>query len=582
MVKAYFTAKHSVTESIPKHLQAYIAKQDPSLYTWIDHASWRFIMNLSQAFFAKAAHQKYLDGLKETGISTERIPLISEMDECLRRFQWRAVAVTGFIPPAVFMEFLSLGVLPIACDMRKLENLAYTPAPDIVHEAAGHAPIIADPSYAEYLRSYGEISRKAIYSTQDMRVYEAIRLLSDTKEDPSSTPEQVQRVQENLEVALQSVTYVSEATYLSRMGWWTFEYGLLGDVKHSKIYGAGLLSSLSESFHCFDSEVRKIPFSVECIQTSFDITRPQPQLFVAPSFQVLTDALETLADQMAFRKGGREGLEKALKAQTLTTTVLETGLQISGVLNHIEYSQKSIPSYLQFSGPVQLGFEDQEINGHGVKTHSSGFGTPLIHSEELALFKKQLRVGQQVEFKFQSGVVLQGTFQREIKKGAQSLILSFQECTVRLGNQILFQPQWGMYDMACGFDVVSVFGGAADREKYMEALGGYHADPGRQKSNLTPENQGLNQLYFKVRQVREGYLNRTLPSESAERLLREVYLELVRQYPQDWLLRMELLELSQKWGLKLESELSIREDLNRFSESSPGLREIIQRGLEWV
>ena len=113
------------------------------------------------------------------------------MDEKLRRFGWRAVAVSGFIPPAAFMEFQSLGVLPIACDMRKLENLAYTPAPDIVHEAAGHAPIIADPEYAAYLREYGEVSRKAIFTDQDMAVYEAIRNLSGVKEDPASTPEQL-------------------------------------------------------------------------------------------------------------------------------------------------------------------------------------------------------------------------------------------------------------------------------------------------------------------------------------------------------------------------------------------------------
>src|ERR1700749_4787397 len=120
---------------IPDYLRPHVVEQDPSLYTPIDHASWRFILKLSQSFFKKHAHRKYLDGLRETGISTERIPLISEMSEKLGEFGWQAVAVSGFIPPGVFMEFLALGILPIACDMRKIENLAYTPAPDIVHEA---------------------------------------------------------------------------------------------------------------------------------------------------------------------------------------------------------------------------------------------------------------------------------------------------------------------------------------------------------------------------------------------------------------------------------------------------------------
>src|SRR5579871_4618289 len=60
----------SIREKVPPYLHPYIAEQDPSLYTPIDHAGWRYIMRVSKAFFAKHAHQKYLDGLTETGIGT--------------------------------------------------------------------------------------------------------------------------------------------------------------------------------------------------------------------------------------------------------------------------------------------------------------------------------------------------------------------------------------------------------------------------------------------------------------------------------------------------------------------------------
>ena len=72
------------------------------------------------------------------------------------------------------MEFQSLKILPIAADMRSHEHLTYTPSPDIVHEAAGHAPIIANKDYANYLISYGEIASKAIMSKEDMNLYYAI------------------------------------------------------------------------------------------------------------------------------------------------------------------------------------------------------------------------------------------------------------------------------------------------------------------------------------------------------------------------------------------------------------------------
>ena len=77
------------------------------------------------------------------------------MNEKMNKFGWGAVAVRGFIPPEIFMEFQALGILPIACDMRSSEHLTYTPAPDIVHESAGHNPIIINEEYAHYLKEYG-------------------------------------------------------------------------------------------------------------------------------------------------------------------------------------------------------------------------------------------------------------------------------------------------------------------------------------------------------------------------------------------------------------------------------------------
>src|SRR5438874_2600875 len=82
-------ATEHAAQKIPEYLKLYIAKQDPSLYTPMDQACWRFILKISKAFFSGHAHQKYLDGLRETGISSERIPLIREMNECLQKFGWQ-------------------------------------------------------------------------------------------------------------------------------------------------------------------------------------------------------------------------------------------------------------------------------------------------------------------------------------------------------------------------------------------------------------------------------------------------------------------------------------------------------------
>lgn len=574
------TKTHPFTEKIPEYLQPYIARQDPSLYTAIDHASWRFILKISRAFFTNNAHEKYLQGLKETGISLERIPLIQEMDQCLRKFNWQAVPVRGFIPPAVFMEFLSLGILPIACDMRTLEHLAYTPAPDIVHEAAGHAPIIADSDYADYLRNYGEISQKAIFSDQDMEVYHSIRELSDIKENPRSTAQEIEQVQQRLDRALAAVTYVSEATLLARMGWWTFEYGLVGDFNQPKIYGAGLLSSVGESYRCLKAEVKKIPFSIDCIQTSYDITRPQPQLFISPNFETLREALEELAEQMAFRKGGVEGLRRAKQAKTVTTTELETGVQVSGILVDFLTNSDGNPFYLKFKKPTQLSYKGQQIENQGPLYHREGFGTPLEKITEADLTHAGFRMGQNSKaskIKLSSGVEIQGKWVGCLKKGHDLILLSFENCTVTYGEEVLFQPDWGTYDIICGKEVVSVFGGAADRKSYLEATQEPLPQVGAQKSNLTPENQLLNELYAQLRKVRET--GETLSPQMKESL-QQIFDDLERNYPKDWLLRYELLELSHTTGAKLPFEKELLSSLKNLARQSPEIEMMVSRGLE--
>lgn len=561
---------------IPAHLSVFISKQDTALYTPMDHASWRFIMRVSKKFFATRAHSKYLVGLKETGISTERIPRISDMDRKLRRFGWRAVPVVGFIPPAVFMEFLSLGILPIACDMRVLEHLSYTPAPDIVHEAAGHAPIIADKRYAEYLRRYGEVSRNAIISKQDLELYDAIREMSDTKENPASTSADIHDCEKKFEAAVSRLTEVSEGAQLARMAWWTTEYGLVGSLEEPKIYGAGLLSSIGESYHCFDSNVRKKTISMDCVRQGYDITKPQPQLYVTPDFATLERVLDEFADTMAFRRGGKEGLEKACRAQSVCMVELETGIQLSGVLSEIVPDRDGNPAYLRFSGPCQLASNRKECPGHGARYHKEGFGTPIGRIQT----RRKLATGK-TQIVFESGVCVEGVLRNTLKRKGREVILTFENCRVTLGDRVLFDPDWGVFDMAVGERVVSVAGNAADRAAYLSATGGYQQTPAQPKSNLTRENADLCKLYAQVRALRERR------AKLQTRKLSSIAQQLEKTYPEDWLLRLEMIELGRGMSVasaqrhRVSSWLSQMESrLAKISQSSPEKAEMIRRGLD--
>ncbi len=578
---------------IPKHLLPYIAKQDPSLYSWVDHATWRYIMKISKAFFKGHAHSVYLEGLEATGINSERIPLISEMDEKLQKFGWNAVPIVGFIPPAPFMEFLSLAILPIACDMRKIENMAYTPAPDIVHEAAGHAPILADPEFAKYLLGYGDIARKVIYTEKDEEFFDSVRMLSDMKEDPRSTQDEIAFAQKRLEKAFNELEVISESIMLARMGWWTFEYGLIGPIDNPKIYGAGLLSSVGESYDCFEDKIKKIPMSIDCVKQSYDITKPQPQLFVTSDFQTLKKSLSELENLMAFKRGGMFGLNKAKEAKTVTTTKLDSGILIGGKVSEVILDEKNNPIYLMYSGPCQLGLNDSEVAGHGPKYHAQGFGTPIgkikSFGKSLAdLTNQELQKlgclqGQKCKIEFESGVIIEGVFEKMFSEKSKNLIATFSNCTVTINQKgkirRLFEPAWGTFDCACGEKVVSVYGGAPDRGAYIEATGGHKDIKNTQSSNLTKENTQLNEFYGEVRKIRDEFSKTKKASQNAINILEEIYRKLKSEYPNDWLLRYELLEINYEFSLKALWAPNVMNELLHLSKESHEKEKLIGRGL---
>src|SRR5437660_328203 len=337
---------NAAVAACPKHLLQFAVDQRYDDYTSVDHAVWRFIMRQNTFFLREYAHKVYFQGLLNTGISFDRIPRIQEMNDILSKIGWGAVAVDGFIPPAAFMEFQAYKVLVIACDMRQIHHIEYTPAPDIVHEAAGHAPIIVDREYSKYLQRFGEVGAKAMSSKKDFELYEAIRHLSILKEQPNSDAEEVAEATREVERRFANLGQPSEMALLSRLHWWTVEYGLIGTMENPKIYGAGLLSSIGESVSCLEPAVKKIPYSIDAMNQPFAITTKQPQLFVSRVFEHLKNVLEEFASKMAYQVGGQEGINKAIECDNVATCQYSSGLQVTGVFDEVIVDQGKTPIYL--------------------------------------------------------------------------------------------------------------------------------------------------------------------------------------------------------------------------------------------
>jgi phenylalanine-4-hydroxylase len=575
-----------ITETIPKHLLPYTTTQNTQLYTPIDHASWRYILKLSQDFFAERAHPIYLSGLKATGISSERIPSIEEMDTALRKFGWRAVSVSGFIPPAAFLEFLALGVLPIACEMRKVENINYTPAPDIVHEAAGHAPILADQEYAEYVKMYGVIASKAIYSQKDLQLFEAIRALSDIKEKPHAKASEIDVAQKNFEKAYASLDYVSEATQLARMSWWTIEYGMLGELNNPKIYGAGLLSSMGESFHCLDAQVKKIPLNYDCVHQAYDITRPQPQLYVSPSVKDMKKVLADYSKTMAYKKGGRYALGKAKHAQSLTTTVLDTGLQISGILKNFSASESDIIDFLEFEGSLQFSLKDNEIKDYRARSLPNLILSPMGIPVRVDGLKKvgsawtqasfwKKNISKKIKAQFKSGWTIDASVEAVKIEKSKLLFVVLKDCRIWNPYEKRFVTLHKNF-LLFGKKAVSVFGEAADRIRYME----YYQQKNAYTSNAHQINYDSSQyekLFSAYTLVKEFRTKKKINIQQLEKVI-----SVLNDYPKDWLLRWELLEVFQLLSYRTNYSSQISEELNKLKKLNKELAEVIQRGMDYL
>lgn len=578
------TLQDAVIASIPSYLRQFVVKQHYDEYTPQDHAVWRYVMNRNLDFLGSIAHPAYVTGLQKTGINLDQIPHIDEMNDKLSKIGWRAVVVDGFVPPAAFMEFQAHKILVISAEIRNFKNILYTPAPDIIHEAAGHAPIIADEIYASYLQKIGEYGAKTVFSKLDYEIYEAIRELSIIKEYPDATHEEVIKAEDLLEQKIAENTTPSESALLARLHWWTVEYGLIGDVDDFLIFGAGILSSVGESNECMSPKVKKLPLSVDCCNYNYDITQMQPQLFVAESFEHLHQVLEDFADGMCFRKGGLESAQKVIKSENVGTLELSSGLQISGVFTEVLGDAHGNTSFIKTFGLTGLAVLDKHLPGQGTDTHIDGFSAPiglikghqkpLENWSDTELADYGLQSGNRATIDFESGYHVEGKVENILRYNGNVVVIGFSDCTVYdSGGVKVYHPDWGTFDMAVGATIVSAYSGTADKVNYNV----YPVKSEKKAIKVTYSDSqkhafGLYQQLEEFRKLAEVNLND----------VSKLYDTIRASHPSDWLILLEVLAFLKGRNQFSDLQNNIIGDLRKLGEDNEEKRDLIDAGLHYL
>ena len=249
-IAAHYTSSHP--DNLPQQAD-YTVTQPLHLYTAHDHATWQTLYERQEQLLEGRACDEYLDGLKQLGMDKHRVPDFNDLNAILQKITgWQIVAVNGLVPDDVFFEHLANRRFPCTWWMRRPEQMDYLQEPDCFHDVFGHVPLLINPVFADYMQAYGQGGVKA----------ERLQVLH----------------------------------MLARLYWYTVEFGLIRTPQGLRIYGAGIVSSKTESIYCLESDVpNRIGFDLQRIlRTQYKIDDVQKTYFVIDSFQQLFD--ETRAD----------------------------------------------------------------------------------------------------------------------------------------------------------------------------------------------------------------------------------------------------------------------------------------------
>ena len=215
-------------------------------YTAEEQKVWQIVATKLEEIQSSRASEFYLDAKKKLGITTSKIPQLSEMNKRLKELSnWRLAPIEGLVETRGFLSWLSYRTMLCTQYIRHTSRPEYTPEPDIVHEAIGHIPNFTTRDFADFSQFIGH----------------GARIASD----------------EQLEE-------------LGRLYWFTVEYGLIEEHGENKAFGAGLLSSFGELEHAFTDNVERRPFDLErVIKTDYSYSDMQPILYVIPSYEFLKE-----------------------------------------------------------------------------------------------------------------------------------------------------------------------------------------------------------------------------------------------------------------------------------------------------
>lgn len=244
--------EHQMTDKgvVPVYTTA-VVDQPWDSYSDLDHQVWRRLFERQHALLPGRACGEFLHAQEAMGMGAEAIPRFTDINKVLvNATGWRLIGVEGLLPELTFFEHLANRRFPVTWWIRSPEQIDYISEPDLFHDLFGHVPLLMNPMFADYMAAYGRGGVKAHGLGAE---------------------------------ALAALT---------RLYWYTVEFGLIDTPEGLRIYGSGIVSSSGESIHSLESPApNRIGFDLERImRTRYRIDTYQKTYFVIDSFDQLFEA----------------------------------------------------------------------------------------------------------------------------------------------------------------------------------------------------------------------------------------------------------------------------------------------------
>jgi len=228
--------------------------QNYELYTPEDLRVWRTLFERQVELLSHHGSPTFLGCIEKVGFHADAIPNFIEVNTLLQPLTgWQLTVVPGLVQPKDFFGLLAQKIFPATCWLRTEAELDYIEEPDMFHDVFGHVPLLADDNYARFMQAFGQM-------------------------------------------ALQWIDDGEMIDLLSRLYWYTVEFGMIQENDEVKIYGAGIISSPGEALHSVAAGTPRPSFSpAHMLATTYRTDVMQEQYFVINCFSQLFNALPEVA-----------------------------------------------------------------------------------------------------------------------------------------------------------------------------------------------------------------------------------------------------------------------------------------------